>query len=198
MTTRIVAGVFALLFALLFAGAALAEDPAVLRIRKEYQSILSALPRLKAESFELTGYSTEGGEAKAFRDRNGDIRLIKVELFFESGKVLEEFYYEKGALIFAFYQSHRYNAPFYVTPETAKEIGGVSFDPKKTTVTEDRYYFDKGSMIRWLNEDKVAVKPENKDFKDAEKEILETSNEMLSKFKRKTELSVQTTSTRKQ
>lgn len=182
MTARIVAGVFALLFA----GTSLAEDPTVLRIRKEYQSIQGALPRLKAESIELSEYSTDGGEAKAFRDSKGNIRLIKVQLFGESGKVFEEFYYENGMLIFAFYRSHQYNVPYYVTPETAKESGGVSFDPKKTTITEDRYYFDKGRMIRWLNESKIDVKPESNEFKDSEKEVSETSNEMLSKFKRKT------------
>lgn len=78
------------------------------------------------------------------------------------------------------------NPPFYVTPETAKEIGGESFDPKKTTVTEERYYFDKGRMIQWLNENKAAVKPGSKEYKDSEKEISETSNEMLSKFNRRT------------
>ena len=181
-----IARIVAVFFALLFAGASFAEDSAVLRIRNEYQSIQNALPRLKAESIELSGYSTEGGEAKAFRDSKGNIRLIKVQLYFESGKVFEEFYYENDALIFAFYQSHRYNVPFYVTPKTAKEIGGESFDPKKTTITEDRYYFDKGRMIRWLNENQIAVTPDGKEFKDSEKEILETSNEMLSKFKRKT------------
>jgi hypothetical protein len=143
------------------------------------------LPRLKSESFELSGYATEGGEANAFRDSKGDIRLIKVQLFFESGKVFEEFYYENCALIFAYYRRQRYNVPFYVTPETAKEIGGESFDPKKTAITEDRYYFDKGKMIRWLNEKKIAVQPESKEFQDSEKEITGASNEMLSKFKRK-------------
>jgi len=173
-------------FALHFAGTSLAEDPAVLRIRKEYQSIQSALPRLKTEPFELSGYSTEGGEAKAFRDSKGNIRLIKVQLFFESGKVFEEFYYDNGALIFAFYKQHHYNVPFYVTPETIKEIGGEAFDQKKTTITEDRYYFSNGKMIQWLNEKRLSIKPDSKEFKNSEKEILETSNEMLSKFKRKT------------
>jgi hypothetical protein len=100
MTARILAN----FFALHFADASLAEDLAILRNRKEYQSNQSALPRLKSESFELSGYATEGGEANAFRDSKGDIRLIKVQLFFESEKVFEEFYYENGALIFAYYR----------------------------------------------------------------------------------------------
>lgn len=182
MVIRIFAGISALLFA----AASLAEDLGIVHIRKEYQAIRNALPQLKTETVELSGYSTEGGEAKAFRDGKGNIRLVKVELFFESGKVFEEFYYENGALIFVLYTKHRYNVPFFVTPETAKEIGGEAFDPKKTTVTEDRYYFNKAKMIQWLDEKKNRVSPQGKEFKDAEKEILETSNEMLSQFKRKT------------
>ena len=34
--------------------------------------------------------------------------------------------------------------PFYVTPGVAKDAGGVAFDPKKTKITEDRHYFEKG------------------------------------------------------
>jgi hypothetical protein len=141
-----------------------------LRIGNGYQSIQSTLPRLKSESFELSGYATEGGEANAFRDSKGDIRLIKVQFFFESEKIFEKFYYENGALIFAYFRRQRYNIPFYVTSKTAKEIGRAFFDPKKTAIKEDRYYFDKGKMIRWLNEKQIAVQPESKEFQDSEKE----------------------------
>lgn len=182
MAVKILAG----LFAFFFAGASIAEDLSIEHIRKEYQSIRNALPRLKAEKVELSGYSTEGGDATAFRDNKGNIRLLKVELFFESGKVFEEFYYENGALIFVHYTKHRYNVPFFVTPETAKEIGDEAFDPKKTNITEDRYYFSNGKMIQWLDEKKNPVNAQSKEFKDSENEILGTSNEMLSQFKRKT------------
>jgi len=182
MTIRVLTGILVFLCT----AASFAEDPGIVHIRKEYQAIRNALPQLKAETVELSGYSTEGGEARAFRDNKGDIRLIKVQLYFESGKVFEEFYYEKGALIFAFYIQHHYNVPFYVTNETAKEIGGEAFDPKKTTITEDRYYFKNGVLIQWLNETKLPVQIQSKEFRNAEKEILETANEMLSKFKGKT------------
>lgn len=180
MTIRICAGALALLLAV----PSFAEDPGILHIRKEYQSIRGALPRLKTETVELSDYATEGGEAQAFRDGKGNIRLINVQLFFESGKVFEELYYENGALIFAFHTDHRYNVPFYVTPETAREIGGEAFDPRKTTITEDRYYFERGKLIQWMNAKKIAVNPQSKAFKDAEKEIIQTSDDMLSQFKR--------------
>ncbi|PYS71386.1 MAG: hypothetical protein DMF73_10830 [Acidobacteria bacterium] len=172
---------------LVFSGLSLAADEsAILSIRKEYQSIQNALPSLKGETVDLPDYSTEGADATAYRDRTGNIRALKAGLFFESGKQYENFYYKNGMLIFAFYQFHRYNQHPGITPEIAKKEWMEPFDPKKTTITEDRYYFEKGKMIRWLDQNKNEVKPDSKEFKEAEKDVTGRSNEMLSKFKRKT------------
>ncbi|MGE5893920.1 MAG: hypothetical protein ACM34I_07680 [bacterium] len=160
-------------------------DQRIADIRKEYQAIRGALPTYTQESLELTDYSTEGGVAKAFRDAKGNIRFIRVELYFESGKEFDEYYYRNGLLIFVFYEHHRYNVPFNVSQETAKELGIEPFDPKKTKITEDRYYFDNGAMIKWLDEEKKDVNKQSKEFRDATKEVIDFSNEMLAKFKRK-------------
>ena len=160
-------------------------DPRIDDIRKEYQAIRGALPTYTRESVELTGYSTEGGTAKAFRDAKGNIRLIRIELYGESGKIFEEYYYRNGNLIFAFYEDHRYNVPFNVSEEVAKELGIEPFDPKKTRISEDRYYFHNGTMIKWLDEEKRDVEVQSKEFRDAAKEVMDFSNEMFAKFKRK-------------
>lgn len=161
-------------------------DPRISDIRKEYQTIRNAVSSLHQETVELDGYSTEGGVAKAFRDTKGGIRLIRVELYGESGKVFEEYYYRDGLLIFVFYEHHRYNVPFNVSPEVAKEMGIEPFDPKKTKLTEDRYYFANGTMIKWLDEEKKDVEIKSKEFRDAAKEVIDFSNEMLARFRRKT------------
>ena len=180
------ARIVACALALIMSSQVVAEDPAILQIREEFQSIQKAVPSLSVRSVELIGYSTEGGEANAFFDKNDKIRLIKVELLFESGKSFREFYYESGKLIFAFVQDHRYNVPFYVTPEIAKEIGGEPFDPSKTTQAENRYYFANCKLIRWLNEQREDVEPGSNGFKAAEKEIMEFSNEVLAEVQKKT------------
>ncbi len=181
MKARILVGM--LVFVL--SGASFADDPAIVRIRNEYQSIQTALTSLKLEEKELEGYSTDSGDVKAYRDGKGNIRLVKVKLYFESGNLLEEFYYENGILIFAFYQWHQFNVPYNITPELAKEIGFEdSFNPKKTKIKENRYYFDKAKMIRWLNESNKEVEKNSKEFKETEKEVTDMSHEMLSQFKR--------------
>jgi len=168
-------------FLLLVSGICVADDAAISQIRQEYESIRKALPGLKAETL---GLPTDGS-ATAYRDRGGNIRLIRVERFFESGKVSEEYYYKNGALIFSFYRRHRYNLPYHVTPESAKQSGVEPFDPKKSVITEDRYYFDKGKMIRWLNDKRIFVKSNSKEFALAEQEVTTTSNETLAEFNRK-------------
>jgi hypothetical protein len=168
--------------ALLISAQSIAEEPAILHIRGEFQSIQQALRSLTVQSVDLDGYSTEGGEAKAFRDKNGDIRFIKVELLFESGKSFQEYYYENGRLIFAFVQDHRYNVPFYVTPDVAKEIGAEPFDSGKTTIAENRYYFVNARLVRWVNEQNAEVPPGSREFKAAEKQVIETSDKMLAEI----------------
>jgi hypothetical protein len=88
-------------------------------------------------------------------------------------------------LIFAFYESHQYNVPFYVTSKAAKEIGIEPFDAKKTKIMKNRYYFSNGAMIRWLDENKRNVSINSKEFKEAEKKIVDFSNEITAKFKLK-------------
>ena len=144
------------------------------------------LPTLSEESIELNNYSSEGGVAKAYRDVKGELRLIKVELYGESGKMFEEYYYQNGLLIFVYSEDHRYNVPFYITPEKAKEIGSEPFDSQKTKIVENRYYFDNMKMIRWLNTGNKQVNATSKDFKETEKETIKFSREITAKFKKKT------------
>jgi hypothetical protein len=164
---------------LLCSGLCVADDSAISRIRAEYESIRNVLPGLTKESL---GLATDG-KADVYRDSKRNIHLIVVERFFESGRVVEEYYYAGGALIFSLYQHHRYNLPYHVTPESAKQSGVEPFDPTKTVISEDRYYFDKDKMIRWLNESRRDVKPGTKEFRQAEQDIAAASKEILVEFK---------------
>lgn len=169
---------------LIFSNFSQADDSAINSIRKEYQLIQQGLPKFETETVELEDYALEGADAKAYRDKTGNIRLIKADLFHESGKEFKNFYYQNGKLIFALYITHRYNQHTGITPEIAKQEGiEEAFDPKKTLITEDRYYFLNNKMIRWIDENKKEVKLNTNEFKDSEEEVMANSNDMLSKFK---------------
>lgn len=158
----------------------LAEEPIIDKIRQEYNATQQAMSSLTETNTDIDGYSTDGGHATVYRDRNKTIRLIKVDFYGESGKVHEEYYYRAGVLFFAFHQHHHYNVPYYVTPELAREIGsGVAFDPDKTIISEDRYYFHNGRMVRWLNDKKEKVNTRSVAFTQRQGEVLNFSTELL-------------------
>ncbi len=182
MQKRVARNAMFVIFLTILCGAASADEPQIVAIRAEYQKIQGALSHLKVETVELDDYAVEGADAAAYRDKVGNIRLIKASLFHESGKEYMSFYYKDGKLIFALYVTHRYNQNVNVTPEDAKETGLEPFDPKKTLVSEDRYYFYNDKLIRWIDENKKEVSPDSKDFKDKESVVTETASDFLSKF----------------
>lgn len=170
-----------LLLFILFPGASLPADESLIEeIRKEYKAIRNAMPTYSKQDIEVSGYSTDGSMATVYRDNNCRIRLIISRLYGESGKVIEEFYYKDGDLFFAFSQSHQYNAPYSVTEEIARDIPSPAFDPEKTVITENRYYFVNNRMIRWLDRDKNPVNSDTDKFRKTGEDVLEFSNELLS------------------
>lgn len=160
-----------------------AAEPRISDIRAEYKAIKSALSTLKEEKVSLFGYSTEGGAFKVYRDAKGNLRLMRVELYGEMGKVIEEYYLKNGGLIFMYCELHQYNVPFYLNSARAKEIGSDPFDPQKTTVAEDRYYFHDSKMIRWIDRNRKEVSADSADFKKAEADVLSSFRDFVSKVK---------------
>lgn len=170
------------IIALVMCNTSFAENQDILEIRQEYKVIRSALPNLQEYSDTLLGFSAEGMDATIYKDKSGTIRLLKITAFGETGKLIAEYYYKGGDLIFAFKQSHRYNVPFYIDEERAKELGSESFDPKKTKITENRYYFKNGKLIRWLDNDKKRKSENSKEYKDEGMRILKNTNEIIKKM----------------
>ncbi|EIC20778.1 hypothetical protein Thi970DRAFT_04434 [Thiorhodovibrio frisius] len=158
------------------------QQSGILFIRGEYQAIREALPLLTTEQADISDLSTEGGEATAYRDVDGRIRLIELSLYFDTGMIREEFYFSEGSLIFVLRARHQYNAPFYLVQEEADAIGVEAFDAGKTRITEDRFYFQQGKMIRWLDDHRKAMAAESPSFEDNEKELQARASDLLSRF----------------
>lgn len=159
-------------------GVALAEDPAILRIRAQYQEIQKALPTLKQISVAVG--SGEGGDATAYLDEKGEVRYLKTTpRYFEMSKVFENYFYQDGALFFAHVVHHKYNAPMFITPERSPGLDEAEyFDPKKTQIIEERYYINRGKLIRLIR-GQENVKPGTDEFLRAQEKILGASSEVL-------------------
>ena len=130
------------------------KDSVIADIRFHYSEIRANFKSYDTTVVEIWDESTEGGQATAYYDK-GDLKLIEVVWLGETGKKQIEYYFQDGELIFAFDQSFEYNRPIYWDKKTAKENGDDEiFDPKKTTIKEDRYYFKNENLFLWLDNNK--------------------------------------------
>src|SRR5438309_2293045 len=111
------------------------------RIRHNCQSIKQSIPKLRVDSLELPDWSTEGGIATAYRDSSGDVRTIVSDNYGEMGKTHCEFYFQNDSLICAVVVDEAYNVPPSWDSAMAKEMGSAPFDPNKSTIVHNSYFF---------------------------------------------------------
>src|SRR3954468_12279502 len=116
-------------------------DEKIKSIRVKYAQIEKGLKSSRAVKRDLPGESAEGGELTAwFKDRS--VEKLSAKFLGETGKALEEYYFWDSELIFVFRVEWRYTKP----------MSGVT-----KSRTKDRYYFDSGKLIQWLNADKKRL-----------------------------------------
>ena len=90
-----------------------------------------------------------------------------------------------GKLIFAFEQEFNYNRPIYWDEKRAKENGDdEAFDTDKTTVKEDRYYFNNGKLFLWLDNEKKEKNLNNGNNSTAGKELIAQCYKLKNKLKK--------------
>lgn len=94
------------------------------------------------KTIDIPDESTEGGEVTCFFD--GPILLkIRVDHYFESGKYFKEILLNQdGSILRVDEVLTHYNVPFYITDADTKECGIEAFDPKKSKITRNVYFFD--------------------------------------------------------
>ena len=157
------------------------DDATIATIRQAYEQTHNNLCKFKTTEFDAGTNSSEGVEAKAFRDKDGHIKLIKTIIYGEMGKDTREYYYSNDQLIFVLDSTQTYNAPMYLDNAQAKAAGVEPFDPTKTTTTENRYYFKNNQLIRWLDNQKKSMAKHTSDYQLQAKTLLADSNRLMRK-----------------
>ncbi|HEV7683768.1 MAG TPA: hypothetical protein VGO68_16690 [Pyrinomonadaceae bacterium] len=79
-------------------------------IRKQYLAINKRVGSYKKVKKELSGFSLEGGEMVAYFDGPTIVKIVAT-YYGETGKSLEEYYFEKEKLSFVYRKESRYNRP---------------------------------------------------------------------------------------
>lgn len=130
-------------------------------IRQRYATINRNQAKYKRVKKDLLGFSTEGGEMVAYLDDRAVVKMVAT-FYGESGKAVEEYYYRGDQLIFVFRKESRYDKP----------LSG-----RVVSTQQQRFYFNNGQLIRWLDEKgkSVAAGPT---FSSKQEELRNSSKEL--------------------
>jgi len=158
-----------------------AQSP-VTEIDREVAAVKGRLPSLKKDSVDLTGYSAEGGLAVIYRGAAGTIPLIHVHLFGEGGQSIQDFYFRDGTLVLCQEEFQKYNVPITIDDSAAKELGTEAFDPKKTEVVHNRYYFRGNEMIQW-RKNTTVIASKTPEFRETSENLVRFATELFQRYK---------------
>lgn len=119
-------------------------------IRENFKRINSITNWTSIDKKELWE-TAEGGEAKYYY-QNGQLEKIVTRQFNETSQQLTEYYLIKGELSFVLEKSYKYNRPMYYDMAAMKDNNDTEvFDFDKYEITEDKSYFEKGSLLHQIN-----------------------------------------------
>ena len=109
----------------------------ILKIRKEYAAINTDSKKYRIALKDIFGLSTEGGELKSYYDGNV-LKKSVLTLFGEMGKSIREYYFAGEQVFFCYERNAEYDKP------------GYNKDMRIKKVEENRYYFNREKLIRWV------------------------------------------------
>ncbi len=138
------------------------EEDMVKLIRQQFKTINDELKSYRSEF--SSGTDEESGADWSVNEYFKGEQLMKVEekYFGDMTENYNQYYYWNNQLFFIFT-----NYTYYMPDESG------------SIVTENRYYFNKNKLIRWLDSEKIAKEKNTDDFKDNEKLWLEKAVKFL-------------------
>ena len=130
-------------------------------IKAQFSAINSGSNLYRKKERAVSGLSAEGGTVTSYYNKTV---LVKehVVLYGETGKVEMDLYFNQGGLFFEYKAETIYDKPIYIK---GYKIKGVQ---------ENRYYFYKGELIRWLGPGNKIMNPFSDKFKDENKALKES------------------------
>lgn len=148
-------------------------------IRSNFKRINSIKKWTIIEKRDVEGESAEGGEA-VFYEQKGKLEKITARLYGEMGQVFIEYYLLDGKLSFVFEKNYHYNRPLYYNEKAMKENNDTeAFDFKKSKITENRNYFEKGNLIHIINTEGRGISFSSEYISEEQKRISELYEKLL-------------------
>ncbi|KPE53237.1 hypothetical protein AOB46_03530 [Chryseobacterium indologenes] len=148
-------------------------------IRSNFKRINSIKKWTIIEKRDVEGESAEGGEA-VFYEQKGKLEKITARLYGEMGQIFIEYYLLDGKLSFVFEKNYHYNRPLYYNEKAMKENNDTeAFDFKKSKITENRNYFEKGNLIHIINTEGRGISFSSEYISEEQKRISELYEKLL-------------------
>ncbi|SHM93741.1 hypothetical protein [Chitinophaga sp. CF418] len=137
------------------------------QIRERYQEVNKNIGSYRVAEVYMLGISTEGAVLEGYF--TGDtLQLMVQDVTGETGRYRLEVYYDKGAPVFYYNRDYEYEVPIYDS----------TFNQHKITIGECRAYFDKGKMIRLIDEKNRIFAKRDAKFIKTEQEYLKTAADL--------------------
>ncbi|HEU4453770.1 MAG TPA: hypothetical protein VFR81_11965 [Longimicrobium sp.] len=131
-------------------------DEATLRgIRREYQAIEARRAWLQTWRQEIEGSGADSAYANIWGE-DGAIRLIRGRFHRSRNRQSLLLYYKHGELFFAH--------------EVVRQIGPGG---EERTLDEQRFYFDDGRLVRWLDGNRAGVPVSTAEYAENERRLRE-------------------------
>lgn len=141
-------------------------------ITERYREINARIGTYRQVVLDTEEQSIEGGEVRGYF--SGDsIMLITEDVYGEMGKKRIEIYYDHGTPVFIYRRDYHYSVPMYDS----------TFNSADISVEEDRAYFQKNTLIKWINKKKVPLTKRDPSFTAHEQRLLKYTARLHARFK---------------
>lgn len=153
-----------------------AESAKIQEIRHSYEHLRLKMCNFEPQELKL---NSSGLESIVFKDSHGQVQMLKVTAVSEMGQNVKEFFYENNELIFVKETAQQFNSSFYGSAAEAKAQGLEVYDPLKTVIKENHYFFADNKLLDWQDQDKKSITSQSALFKEQEEALLNQSEQLL-------------------
>jgi hypothetical protein len=167
MKTKFLILIAAIIFSLQISFAQTAKQ--LSSIRNQVNLINKNVKKYTKTTKNVEGISLEGTEADYFA-AGKDLKKITATSYGETYKAMTEIYYSGDNVIFVYRKFSSYDTQIGMNPP-----------PKIVKVTESRFYFENGKMIKFLN-GKKDVKNTTKFWLDSESETVQMTEKLKAEY----------------
>jgi hypothetical protein len=167
--------------AFIFLSASSSNNKEITKIRSRFEEIQI---NLQDKTYNIKKLSDCNADFDAIAYvKEGKTDMIMSEISGEAGRIRYEYYYDKeNQLIFVLQQFYKYNRPMSYDEATAEaNQDDEYFDPEKTKILENRFYYSNQKLIYWTNEDEKMVKAKHNDYFMKSRYFIGRSLELLAK-----------------